>query len=285
MATINYRVGDLRRIVRESKQEFEPVLGPDVMKDNAKNEKSYIEDAEKRAKDYDGGLTAPKKPEFPEIEDGNRSMADLNPRTELTDKQKKDNNARLQGYSSDLEKNNGIEKAGADFNKEPGERLKKAADKRDEVEKALAQSGLQSKELKNTKATETGTKDSKYDNKMYEGVRPKAKRLHFKHTKFINESKMLGLIPEEYKRDGQTIFMVDSVGNEYTVMCEACQGTNSIEVNVVGYNNQNILNEQLDRMNQLFGYDTKSVFSKQSVQERINENDAFKDMMDITRKA
>lgn len=279
MATINYRVGDLRRIVRESKDEFNPVVGPGVEKEDTKNNREAYNDAKKRAKDYDGGLTQPEKKKFPEVEDGNRSMADLNPRTEPTKAYKDDNEARLKGYSSSMEEKNGIEKAGAEFNEDPGKRLKDAAKKRDEVQAALATSGLVSRELKNSKATEEGTVDSKLKNTLFKESAPKPKRLHFKHTKFLNESKMLTLIPEEYKRDGQKIFMVDSAGNEYTVMCENCVATNSVEVNVVGYNNQNVLNEQVDRMNELFDYKTKSVFTKQTPQERVNENDAFMEMM------
>ena len=284
MATINYRVGDLRRIVRESKDEFDPVVGPGVEAEDMRNSKESYKKAKERAKDYDGGLTNKEKPKFPEVVDGNRSMADLNPRTEPSKEYQKDNEARLKGYTSALEEKNGIEKAGADFNEEPGKRLTDAAKKRDEAELAVANSGLQSSKLKNTAATEEGTKDSKLKNRLFKESAPKPKRLHFKHTKFVNESKMLGLIPEEYKKDGQKIFMVDSVGNEYTVMCEDCKGTNSIEVNVIGYNNQNVLNEQVERMNQLFGYDTKSVFTKQTPQERVNENDAFRDMMDMMKK-
>ena len=58
---------------------------------------------------------------------------------------------------------------------------------------------------------------------MYENVNLfSPKRLIFKKTTFVNESQMLSRIPEEYKVDGQKIYMKDCKGNEYIVECRKC---------------------------------------------------------------
>ena len=118
---------------------------------------------------------------------------------------------------------------------------------------------------------------------MYEQAKSKAKRLEFKHTKFLNEAQMLTRIPEEYKVDGQKIYMKDSVGNEYIVECAQSEKTGFVETNVVGYNNEKKLNEQMDRINQLFGYKTETEFAPSTAKQRIEENDSFQEMMNLSR--
>ena len=56
-----YNVEQLRKIIAEALQEqageFTPVIGKDVEKDNKKNNAESYKEAQKRAKDFDGGLT------------------------------------------------------------------------------------------------------------------------------------------------------------------------------------------------------------------------------------
>ena len=118
---------------------------------------------------------------------------------------------------------------------------------------------------------------------MYENAAPKAKRLLFKNTKFINEGKMLSLIPEEYKVDGQKIYMKDSVGNEYIVECTKSEKSGFIETNIVGFENERALNEQKSRMEMLFDYKSSNDFAPSTAQERIEENNSFQDLMNLSR--
>lgn len=276
MSTYSYKVGDIRRIVAESTEKFKPVIGAGVEKaDTENNEKSY-KDAEKAAKDYDGGLQPEKKGELPEKIDGNRTTLDYNPRTE-PDKAFKDKvEAQAQGYTSELEKKNGIEKAGAEFDKDGKifNQFKDASDKINAAKKKLADSGIQGHNLKD---------ENKEKNTMYEQAKPKAKRLEFKHTKFLNEAHMLTRIPEEYKNDGQKIYMKDSVGNEYIVECVKSEKSGFIETNVVGYNNPKLLAEQKERIEQLFDYESSKEFGPTTNAQRIEENKSFQDIMNLSR--
>lgn len=276
MSTYSYKVGDLRRIVAEQAQEFKPKLGPSVMSDNKTNNDKSYKDAEKAAKDYDGGLKPEKKKELPEKLDGNRTTLDYNPRTE-PDKSFKDKvNAQAQGYTSKLEKDNDIEKAGAEFDNDGkiAKQFKDASDKINDAKKKLADSGIQGNNLKD---------ENKKKNTMYENSKPVAKRLEFKHTKFLNEAQMLDRIPEEYKTDGQKIYMKDSIGNEYIVECTKSEKTGFIETNVVGFSNPKLLSEQKERIEQLFDYESSKEFAPTTAKQRIEENNSFQDLMNLSR--
>ena len=198
MKTLSYKVGELKMVIKESTNEFKEKLGPNVRRDNEKNNR----ETEKRAKDFDGGLKEPKKREIPPRNDGNATMFDLNPRTEPTERYKKDQEDRMNGYTSSLEAKNGIKKAGATF--DDGKLRKNFEDARDARNKEredLASSGLVGRVLADK------DKNKFKRNNLTENM--KAKRLIFKNTRFINESQMLDRIPEEYKVDGQKIYMKD----------------------------------------------------------------------------
>lgn len=276
MSMYSYKVGDLKKIITEQVNEFKPVIGQGVIKDNAKNNDKSYKDAEKAAKDYDGGLRPEKKGTLPDKTDGNRTTLDYNPRTE-PDKSFKDKvDAQAKGYTSKLEEENGIEKAGAEFDKDGkiAKQFEKASDEVNKVKKDLADSGIQGHNLKD---------ENKKKNTMYENKKPVAKRLEFKHTKFLNEAQMLSRIPEEYKNDGQKIYMKDSVGNEYIVECEKSEKTGFIETNVVGFNNPKLLSEKKERIEQLFDYQSSKEFAPTTAKQRIEENQSFQDLMNLSR--
>ena len=276
MSTYFYKVGDLKKMITEQVNEFKPVIGKGVMDDNTKNNDKSYKDAEKSAKDYDGGLRSEKKGNLPDKTDGNRTTLDYNPRTE-PDKSFKDKvEAQAKGYTSKLEKENGIEKAGAEFDEDGkiAKQFHNASDKINDVKKDLADSGIQGHNLKD---------QNKKKNTMYENKKPVAKRLEFKHTKFLNEAQMLSRIPEEYKNDGQKIYMKDSIGNEYIVECVKCEKTGFVETNVVGFSNPKMLNEQKERIEQLFDYQSSKEFAPTTAKQRIEENNSFQDMMNLSR--
>lgn len=274
MEKISYKVGDLKRIIAESAQEFNPVLGPGVKSDNkSNNEKSY-KDAEKAAKDFDGGLKNEKKGELPPKEDYNRTTLDYNPRTEVSKEQKDNWEAQAKGYTSKLEEENGIEKGGAEFDNDGKivDQFKKASEKINKEKNAIAKSGIQGHNL-----------DIKEKNTMLENKKPVAKRLTFKHTRFLNEAQMLSRIPEEYKRDGQVIYMNDVAGNEYVVECAKSETTGFIETNVVSHKNDKLMNEQVSRIQELFDYKTPATCAPTSMETRINESKGFEDLMNLSR--
>ena len=276
MNQTGYRVGDLKRIIQESAQEFDAKLGAGVKDDNKKNNEKSYKDAQKAAHDYDGGLTDDKKKnDLPGKLDGNRTTLDYNPRTEPTQDFKDKVEAQAQGYTSVLEKKNGIEKA-AQFDNDGkiAKQFKDASNDINKGKKALEDSGIQGNNLKELNPDK---------NTLYENMTPKAKRLKFKHTKFLNESQMLSRIPDEYKKDGQRIYMQDAYDNEYIVECSKSENTGLIETNVVSYKNDTVLNEQVSRIQELFDYKSSNDFVPRSSAERINENKDFQDIMDLAR--
>ena len=276
MKTLSYNVGELRRVIKESSNEFKAKLGPNVESENKRNNGKSYKDSEERAKKYDGGLTEPKKKEIPPKVDGNATMFDLNPRTETSDQYKKDQEARMKGYTSKLEAENDIKKAGATFD-DDGKLLKNFEDARDERNKEkedIASSGLVGRVLYDK------DKNKFKENTLTEKM--KAKRLIFKNTRFLNENQMFDRIPEEYKVDGQKIYMKDGYENEYLVECEKNE-MGVIETNIVSYNNKNIMNEQVDRIFDLFQYNDKEEKAERNYHTNINEDKEFKDLMDVVR--
>ena len=274
MEYVSYNVGKLRKVIAESAQEFEPKLGAGVKSDNKRNNEKSYKDAEKAAKDFDGGLKPEKKGELPAKEDFNKTTLDYNPRTEVSKEQKDNWKAQAKGYSSKLEEDNGIEKGGAEFDNDGKifNQIKDANDKVNKEKKALEKSGIQGHNL-----------DIKEKNTMTEAKKPVAKRLNFSHTKFLNEAQMLSRIPEEYKKDGQVIYMNDKAGNEYVVECTLSESTGFIETNVVSYKNDKLMNEQIERINQLFDYKTPATCAPTSMETRINESKGFEDLMNLSR--
>lgn len=268
-----FLVKDLKRMISEAKSEFNPMLGANVENDNKKNNEQAYKDAEKKAKDFDGGLKEPKKEKLADKTDANRTTLDYNPRTE-PDKNFKDKvKAQAKGYTSTMEEKNKIEKA-AEFD-EDGKifnQLTKSSDDLNKQKEDLAHSGLVSQNL---------PKQEK--NTMYETTL-KPKRLVFKHTRFVNESYMLSRIPEEYKKDGQIIHMKDMNGNEYIVECQA-SSTGYIETNIKGYSNKELMNEQIKRISELMGYKAGNNLTESVKCGRADNNKNFENMFDIIRGA
>ena len=276
MEQISYRVGDLRRMIKESADEFNAKIGSGVIDANKRNNEKSYKDAEKAAKDFDGGLKPEDKGTLPDKEDYNRTTLDYNPIVS-PDKDYKDRiEAQAKGYTSKLEEENGIEKA-AEFDNDGKimKQFKKASDKINKQKVSLATSGIQGNNLKNEIDNKKNT--------MYENTKPVAKRLNFKHSNFINESKVLSLIPENYKRDGQVIYMKDAHDNEYVVECVKSEKTGFIETNIVSYNNKTLMNEQVNRIEELMGYETPNTYAPASSSVRLNENKGFQDIMDLSR--
>lgn len=273
MKEYSYRVGDLKKLIRESSNEFKPVLGSNVTRDNKKNNDKSYKDSEKRAKDFDGGLKEPKKTELPKKEDANKTTLDYNPVNDPDKEYKERIKAQANGYTSKLEQDNKIDKIGEfDKNKDIEKQFSDSRDELDDKKTEIQRSGLTARNL---------PKSAFDKNHLNEGA-PKPKRLIFKHTRFLNENQVLVRIPEEYKVDGQRIYMKDGYDNEYIVECSKSK-TGYVETNIVNYNNQKVLNEQVNRIHELFDYKSSNNFGKASYSDRVNESANFIDIMNNVR--
>jgi hypothetical protein len=88
---------------------------------------------------------------------------------------------------------------------------------------------------------------------------------------------MLSKIPDELKVEGKKFIMRDTADNEYLVEWTAK------EPNITKKVNMTLVNEQKDRIKQLWGYKSAEA-SRTTASFRIQEGNEFKDMVDKARK-
>lgn len=277
MKPYTYKVGELRRIISEAKSEMEPVIGKDVTSSNRKNSSDFYNDTDKSVKNYNKGMKAPSA-EGEDRLDWNKTMFDLSPVQEPSKEYSERVKSQIKGYSSKAEEENKgkFEKTG-DF--EGNERILKAFTKsRDEKfkrKKETQKSGLTARELPDEWFDQDKLCETKY----------KPKKLNFKRTVFLNEEQVLKRIPEEYKRDGQLIYMRDAENNLYIVECTYSKKSRLMETNIIG--KRNVLNEasELKRIGELMRFKTDSDFSfkANANSSTLNESETFNEMMKLAR--
>ena len=273
MAQYSYTVEELKRLIRESQKEFNPVIGSNVETDNRRNNDKFYKDIEKSTKEYNGGMNPPSVKDDNRT-DWNKTTIDYNPVTKPSKEYTDRVNSQMRGYSSKAEEDNKSEKTG-DFegNKRISNQFKKSSDEKAKAKKDLQKSGLVARELP----------DEMFDkNKMYES-KYKPKKLKFKRTVFLNESQALKRIPEEYKRDGQVIYLKDSEENLYIVECSYSPKSGLMETNVIEKRNAVKDAEQLKRIGQLMAFESDSDFNMGTQKDRINESKQFKKLIDLAR--
>lgn len=297
-----YTVGEIiQDLISESSNEFKPVLGPNVEKDNKEiNGKAY-KDAQEVADAQIGKMKKTVGEDKPKYVKGdyNRTTLDYT-MTNVPQEYKDRVKAQVLGYNSELEMNNGIEKSG-DFsgNKDIYDGIKKSGEEihkkivgakqsglvgrtmpKSDFEKEEMYEGANSKEgmemlssLKNFRAKLKEAEDKRKE----ENINKPVKVVYFKKTSFLNEGYMKERIPDEFKCEGLKFKMKDKDGVEYLV--EWANG----EANILSRHNKKLIDEAKERYNRLSNY--SSVYSeKQSNQERINEStDEISRMLKIMR--
>ena len=263
-------VGNFRQAIKESVSEFNAKIGTGVEATNKKNnDKSYKESTKKtNVKDAEV-----KKQEIDRSDDMNGTTLDHTLGANASKEFKERVKVQAQGYTSTLEKKNKTERDGEfDNNSRIYKSMKKNADNRNKAKSEVEHSGIEGSNL-----------PKKEKNTMYENVNSSPKRLIFKKTTFVNETQMLSRIPEEYKIDGQKIYMKDCKGNEYIVECRKCKYNGNIETIVLNYNNEQILNEKVNRMWELFDYDSSKNTGTFKKQDRINEEAKLGELINHAR--
>jgi hypothetical protein len=268
MGTIRIKVGDLRRTIKEA-NEFKPVVfGDDETKKI--NNKAYS-DITKETSKYDGGLTKSNR----KIGGGigatdNKGMHDLtydNINKPFQDRVK----SQMKGYTSkdaeDKHKNDDFGNATFDNNGKVYDAAKDHAKAAKQGKDTAAEIGLTGSKL-NKKDIEDN------DSTMYESK--KIKRLTFK-TQFISEGHMMSKIPDELKVEGKKFIMRDTADNEYLVEWSDRDPVVTKKVNMT------LVNEQKDRIKQLWGYKSAEA-SRTTPSFRIQEGNEFSDMVNKARK-
>ena len=269
MEVIKINVGELRKVISEA-SEFKPVMfGHEESKKI--NDKSYA-DTTKETSKYDGGLSKPSKKLGGGISaTDNRGMHDLefdNINKPYKDKVK----SQMKGYvSKDAEdKHKNDEFGNATFDNE-GNIYKAAKEHAKAVKQGkdtAAEIGLTGREL-NKNDIEKNTETMEESKKI--------KMLSFKNTKFISEGHMISMIPDEYKTEGRKFIMKDSASNEYLV-----EWTDK-EPNVKKKINMNLVNEEKNRIKELWGYKSPEANTSTS-KFRLKEDKDFVNMINKARK-
>lgn len=265
------KVGELRRILsEESKNEFKPVVFGDVESKRI-NGKAY-DDIRKETSKYNGGIGNKTRPnKNSSSTNDNKGMQDLQ-YDSINQPYNERVKSQMKGYTSkmaeDMHKNDAFgnaqfDKDGKFYNaaKKQSAEYKKNRDKASEI-------GL------------TGRKIAKKDIKKLHktiGESHKIKQLKFKNTCFLSEGHMMSLIPDEYKKNGKRFIMRDGKDNQYLV--EWSDKTPSVAKKV----NMNIVNEEKQRIKELWGYKSAEAINS-TPQTRLNETNNIGEMIDKARK-
>jgi hypothetical protein len=268
------KVGDLRGIITESSNEFKATIAKGVETDNKKNNEKSYKESTKRAKDYDGGLNDPKKVKLERSDDNNRTTLGYTPSNEPSKEYKERVKAQAKGYTSVAAEKRGSKDDDGEYDDEARIYNSIKDNEKNKIEKRaeVAKSGLVGDKL-----------DKGERNDMFENAAPKTKRLIFKKTTFMNENQMLSRIPEEYKVDGQKIYMKDKSDNEYIVEFTKSQRTGQIDTYVVGFNNNRIISERVDRIHELFNYDTNVARGNKTQDLRVAGDSDFNNLLNAAR--
>ena len=270
-----YSVREIKKIIKESSDEFKPVLGKNVDSTDKKNNKKAYKDIEKETASYNPKSEL-KKPVNPRKYDFNKGMQDLIYNKDTINKSFSDRaKAQMNGYTSvqnqNLHKNEAYGNAtyGLDTKEIEQKVAKNAAD-----EKAAALGGLVTRTRpQDYTADEVGK--SIMDKNISE--EKTIKRLHFKRTKFLSENHMFKKIPDDYKKDGMKFIMEDYTGNRYKI--EWNENTPTI----LEHTDKKTLNEQMSKIYSLFNT-SKEVKQSTSKQSTINNENTLNEMINKTRK-
>lgn len=280
-----YRIGDLKESIRkrseklesvskksvlEAKNEFEPVFGKNVPKDNKKINDDAYKDIKKETEAYDGGLGAERKKGTSVTPANNRGMSDLD--YDSISKPFKDKvKSQIKGYPSaeaeKLHKNDEFGNAYYDSNDLSKDIADHAKESKKESDKSKTDGLVSSKYKKETEENS----DTMFESK-------KISKIQFKHTQFLSEGHMLSKVPDEFKVEGKTFIMKDTADNEYLV-----EWTDK-KPNVTKRINKTQVNEEMNRIKALYGYKSKDYFTTTNSNSRINENKEFSDMLNKARK-
>lgn len=269
-----FKVGELRQLIKESANEFKAVYGGDVQNDNKKINRQAYNAIRKETSAYDGGLTGDyakgKKGTITPTE--NRGMSDID--YDGISKPFKDNvQSQIKGYtSSAAEKAHKNDPFGnADFGDEKQSKFfRDHAKEAKKTKDSIRNTGL-------TGSTKNRKDIEKQSDTMFESK--KIKNLRFKHTVFLSEGHMLSKVPDDYKKDGNRFMMSDSDGNSYIVEWNANR-----EPDVEKQLNKKAVNEEMNRIKQLYNYHSKDHFNNTTSQSRIHEDKEFSDMIGKARK-
>lgn len=276
-----YTVKELLQLNEEStpKNEFKPKFGNGAKRGSNDNEKA-VKEITKNAEAYDneGRKEQPRKKKDTHYVDYNKTTMDNFYESEVPDETKERWYAQACGYPSkyNMEHNDLAEyhdtKGNEEFIKQRANTYKEMADNK-EME---AKSGLKAriKDLNGKSYKPNGGYKNVNENKP-------TKRLVFKNTTFLNESQVLAKVPDDYRVDENRFYMRDKTGTDYLVECVA-DPFGYVHMDVVNRINKNEINEELDKMRRLAGYnysDDNKKIDKKGVEDMSESITNFRKML------
>lgn len=224
--------------VTKLKNEFTPVLGNNVQKENKKNSEEGVNTILKQVKNYNP--STPNTKTNAEInKNKNLNLMDLRYDTE-PDKEWKERTKQMAtvGTEKDLADScdvDGNKRFYQDREKISDEKIDKEAKKKD----FMADINVWAKKEKEKRAFMKECKPSK--------------RLKFKATKFLSEQHLLSRVPESYKTDGNKFYMQDMTGTDYLIECTVDPwGYKHLEI--VDKSNKGLIKEKFNRIKELMNY-------------------------------
>lgn len=257
MQVRRYNVGELRRVIKESTDEFRPVVYND---DNKKiNDKAYSEMAKATTKG-DARKVA-KNPTYPYTD--NKGMEDLD-YDNINDKFIEDNKSRRKGYvnkqAEDAHKNDAF--GNAEFNDIDGI---------DDHVKMMKDGKVKGKAIG---LTASNIPQKEYEKQHKSVDENRYMKLTFKNTTFLTEQHMLSRVPDNYKVEGKKFIMKDKANHEYLVEWHIEDDPKVV--------NKTLINEQQDRIKTLFNYKRGESNTNGSL--RLTEDYKINDMLNKARK-
>ena len=261
-------VGNLRKMVMESQDQFKPKVGDGVESENKKNNNKSYKDAETRS----GAKEVKTKHNLDKKEDGNKTTLDYTFDVEPSKEYKARVHAQTKGYVSTQEEENKIEK-NAEFDDAFYKQAKDAGKVLNQKEEDFKKTGLQaSKQPK-----DAFKKKDMYENKM--------QTVRFKRTSFLTEEHMMSKIPDEMKVEGKRFKMVDM--NENTYLCEWVKNKYNGKESATILENRNPkkVDESIEKMKRLYNFNVGEKTTTTTTQNRLYENnEGFTSTLNNIRK-
>ena len=258
---IIYSGKEVKKYLTESIPGYKPV----IMGDSSEKNKKINKDSNKKSLS-DTKLDKPKEEFKPVVPNGqstdlgnNKNMLDLqfdyDPGKEYKDRVKK----QVTGEDSTF--GNNADDDSIKDNKAFYKAAKNASKGFADNKQKLQNSGIVGRKIPMDKKETPFTENSN-----------KFKKLNFKNTKFLSEKHMFSLIPEDYKKDGNSFIMKDVNNDEYLVEWKIDSNTNISEGLVVQHENKVKLQEEFERIKNLYNYNSSNHNVKISNASKVNED-------------
>jgi len=111
--------------------------------------------------------------------------------------------------------------------------------------------------------------------KKHSGVKENRKRLNFKRTLFLSEEHMFNLIPEDFKKDGYKFYMKDRDDNDFLLEWSDKENKPFILDSV----NKNMINESFNTFHRLLNYKSSDYVKTTTPKMRVNESKVVKEQV------